>query len=540
MKRSSLLIATLFIVKGWALQSSVALQSNHQAYLDVQELQATLLKKNATWEAGPNHLTKKPIAELRKMMLPKQKESKEMQSLRAERETTFLKPSADTELPRHLDWRNFKGQNWIGPVESQGDLPSCLIFANTAVMETQMTIQSGLSWWRPELSKQHMVSCSNDRAGFWEGIEATEPGHAAEYMLTAGVTDVACAPYVSGVAGQIPSCQSLCPDASARTIRALRYRFYWNENDIKSALQKGPVAGIFKAYDEFLAYKSGIYKHTTNDGYELHAALIIGYDDDEGYWIIRNSWGEDWGENGFARISYDSGTGLGREAIGFKMGQDLTSEIVAFQNLSSEKYVQGDFEIKGFSNFKNADGMRLVVKSQSHEINLECLTTSTCSFQLKNSSLPDGRYEAVLQALSKGEVLGSSEPKSFYLVNAQPIQAQVKLTDASGIPLEDSILSLNIGLQLTLESAPVPFNQFKLQFLKDGQEVKSWNVSGLSLPSDVPYKWQTISMPDGKYILRLEASIIVNEQTFFSQSQDYAVTITNSKIQAPYFLQELK
>ncbi|RTG80064.1 cathepsin B [Schistosoma bovis] len=65
----------------------------------------------------------------------------------------------------------------------------------------------------------------------------------------------------------------------------------------------GPVEAAFTVYEDFLNYKSGIYEHITG-AVGGHAIRIIGWgvEKDTPYWLIANSWNEDWGENGYFRM----------------------------------------------------------------------------------------------------------------------------------------------------------------------------------------------------------------------------------------------
>ena len=89
--------------------------------------------------------------------------------------------------------------------------------------------------------------------------------------------------------------------------------FRCNEPLMKLALvERGPLAVSFEVYNDFMHYKSGIYHHTGLEDrfnpFEItnHAVLLVGYGSDditgEKYWIIKNSWGPNWGEDGFFRI----------------------------------------------------------------------------------------------------------------------------------------------------------------------------------------------------------------------------------------------
>jgi len=88
---------------------------------------------------------------------------------------------------------------------------------------------------------------------------------------------------------------------------------------MKALIHNGPLAVAFQVESDFMLYKSGIYHHTQVpqllrsgmsdfDPFEMtnHAVLLVGYgvdkDTKQKYWIVQNSWGEDWGENGFFRI----------------------------------------------------------------------------------------------------------------------------------------------------------------------------------------------------------------------------------------------
>jgi Papain family cysteine protease len=75
---------------------------------------------------------------------------------------------------------------------------------------------------------------------------------------------------------------------------------------LKAALvEHGPIAAPMIFDDCLLAYKSGVFNEKT-EGNVGHVILMIGWDDEKGAWLIKNSWGEEWGEKGFAWIKYGS------------------------------------------------------------------------------------------------------------------------------------------------------------------------------------------------------------------------------------------
>ena len=61
----------------------------------------------------------------------------------------------------------------------------------------------------------------------------------------------------------------------------------------------------FIVYADFYNYRSGVYEQRSNNKRGAHAVAVIGFDDEQQYWIAKNSWGDGWGEHGFFKIKYD-------------------------------------------------------------------------------------------------------------------------------------------------------------------------------------------------------------------------------------------
>merc|ERR1711907_348141 len=70
-------------------------------------------------------------------------------------------------------------------------------------------------------------------------------------------------------------------------------------------MTNGPLAVAFTVYSDFPTYKSGVYKHTTGSMLGGHAVEMVGWgtEDGEDYWLIKNSWNEEWGDGGLFKIA---------------------------------------------------------------------------------------------------------------------------------------------------------------------------------------------------------------------------------------------
>jgi len=214
-----------------------------------------------------------------------------------------------TSLPSSFDWRNFKGQNWMTPVKSQGNCGSCYAFSAVAALEAKIKIQSNNSVLDIDLSEQEIISCSPLN----NGCSGGNPGYVLSYVRDNGIVEESCFPYISGTTASVPSC-NLC------VVNPKKYKidgfitggtFYtWtnilnNADAIKNAIvSKGPVISTVNLYPSLYDYTGGIYTHYNETYTGSDAVIIVGYNDSEGYWILRNSFGGWWGENGYYRLSY--------------------------------------------------------------------------------------------------------------------------------------------------------------------------------------------------------------------------------------------
>lgn len=125
-------------------------------------------------------------------------------------------------------------------------------------------------------------------------------------MQNTGVMTDACFPYTSGTTKVDGACKTTCADGSKPQLyHAGAYSTTSNvQTTMQQIQQNGPIEAAFTVYQDFMSYKGGVYQHTSGSMLGGHAIKAIGWGTENGvdYWIMANSWGTSWGEQGFFRI----------------------------------------------------------------------------------------------------------------------------------------------------------------------------------------------------------------------------------------------
>ena len=207
--------------------------------------------------------------------------------------------SSSKSAPSSLDWRQ---KNAVTPVKDQGQCGSCWSFSSTGSMEGAWAIHSGNL---VSLSEQQLVDCSYGLkygnlgcngglmdSAFQYAIDnggmCTEDSY--QYTASKGTCEK-CTPVVT-----ISGCVDVTPN---------------NEVDLEKAVAIGPVSVAIEADTKvFQFYKSGIITDSSCGTNLDHGVLVVGYGSEGStdYWIVKNSWGTSWGENGYVRLEKTSST----------------------------------------------------------------------------------------------------------------------------------------------------------------------------------------------------------------------------------------
>lgn len=198
--------------------------------------------------------------------------------------------------PVNWDWRDF---GVVTPVKNQGKCGSCWTFSTVGVIESHFKLKYGEF---RNMSEQQLVDCSQAFDTF--GCNGGLPSHSYEYILyNGGLSEEVNYPYM----GVDQKCAYETKFASIGVIGGSVNISVSEPAIAQSLYEVGPVSVSFTVVPGFKDYKSGIYVNSTCPNGPLdvnHDVVAVGYGTENGmdYWVIKNSWGQTWGDHGFFKM----------------------------------------------------------------------------------------------------------------------------------------------------------------------------------------------------------------------------------------------
>lgn len=221
----------------------------------------------------------------------------------------FGEKNTDDPLPDNFNYTG-KWPECSHPIRDQQRCGSCWAFAASEVVSDRFCIATYDSAERINviLSPQDMVSCDTSDLGCnWGYLDRSW-----DYLQNTGIVTDECYPYTSG-AGVTGTCtvKSECTNNQIqfKKYKTQKFRTYSTFEEInRDIFTNVPVETGFQVYQDFMSYQSGIYKQTSNVFMGGHAVKVVGWGTENGtdYWVVANSWGTTWGEQGHFRIAMNN------------------------------------------------------------------------------------------------------------------------------------------------------------------------------------------------------------------------------------------
>jgi cathepsin C len=251
--------------------------------------------------------------------------------------------AVERELPKEFDWQNARGgRNFLEPVMDQGDCGSCYMVSTVRMLTARHKIRMNDTTVEP-WSISFPLHCSEYNQGCKGGYGFL----ASKWSEDIGLLPASCAPY--DTAG---TCKVQCdPSKLGKRYRAANHRyvggFYGNSSAAEMMLEvykNGPLVVSFEPTDDFMFYSGGVFgqqrvgvpaplrAHATEWQQVDHAVLLVGWGEELGqkYWLVQNSWGNQWGESGFFRIDRDiNDSGIESIVVAADVVEDERPEVLA-------------------------------------------------------------------------------------------------------------------------------------------------------------------------------------------------------------------
>ncbi len=194
-----------------------------------------------------------------------------------------------------IDWRE---NHKVSSVKNQEKCGGCWAFSSTGSVESAYAIKNNILY---NLSQQELLDCSYLNHGCNGGAMDL----AFQFIMNNGLCTNLSYPYEAE--------RGLCQKSNCESV--IQIRNYSdvtqnNETALAQAVSKQPVSVAIQANKRsFQMYQSGIYNDPECGTQLDHGVLVVGYGTDNdlnmNYWIIKNSWGPEWGDDGYIRIAKD-------------------------------------------------------------------------------------------------------------------------------------------------------------------------------------------------------------------------------------------
>lgn len=200
--------------------------------------------------------------------------------------------SSASSVPDVVDWRK---NGAVTSVKDQGQCGSCWTFSSTGAAEGAWAISKGQL---VNLSEQELVDCATGISYGSHGCSGGQMEGAFKYLIEHGQCTLDAYPYTAKD-GSCHTCSAVAHFSSCSDVKPN------DQLSLKAAVAQQPVAIAIEADTRyFQSYSSGVLTSSSCGTNLDHGVLIVGYGSENGipYWLVKNSWGTTWGEDGYVKI----------------------------------------------------------------------------------------------------------------------------------------------------------------------------------------------------------------------------------------------
>jgi C1A family cysteine protease len=206
--------------------------------------------------------------------------------------------SSASDAPVSIDWRT-KGA--VTSVKDQGQCGSCWTFSSTGAIEGAWAIHSGQLI---DLAEQQLVDCATGIAYGSHGCSGGQMEGAFKYVIENGQCSLSSYPYTAQD-GNCQKCTTVAHISSCSDVKPN------DQLSLKAAVAQQPVSIAIEADTRyFQSYSSGVLTSSSCGTNLDHGVLIVSYGSENGidYFLVKNSWGTSWGDNGYVKIARSDST----------------------------------------------------------------------------------------------------------------------------------------------------------------------------------------------------------------------------------------
>ncbi len=216
--------------------------------------------------------------------------------------------------PASIDWRT---KGIVNPIKNQGQCGSCWAFSAVAAIEGAMAQSVGTL---QAYSEQQLVDCSAFYGN--HGCNGGLMDNAFNYVKAKGLTTETNYPYTA----KDGNCNKDAVAKKSAHIKGHKDVTANRQEDLEAAAALHVISVAIQA-NEIQKYSSGVFDNPACGTQLNHGVSVVGYGNDSAsgkdFWIVRNSWGSSWGEQGYIRMLKTNKIGPGECGIAMKASYPL-------------------------------------------------------------------------------------------------------------------------------------------------------------------------------------------------------------------------